>query len=171
MQKKANNKSPLSRLRKDKGSTGTVSMLILLPITLMLLNTMIDVSIYFFNRSMVKNAIDSSTRLAAIYGGASETAIATQYGKAMTTECLSNPMVQNLVECSLYENLNSQVGTINVLVKDIECGPEKTQTIGERVYCTVEYKYRGLPGSLLSQYGLREDQRISTSAESEVLLR
>ena len=97
-----------------------------------------------------------------------------------TTECNVLAAIANttgIVSFSLdLTEINE--GRAEPVSKAIVCGPDQATTIGSRTYCTINYSYRGMPGSPLSfiqvrggegtASGLLSSNTVTKSAESEV---
>lgn len=180
----------IKRRHKDSGDSELVSLLILLPLVLMLLFTMVDTTIYFANRSQIQSAVRDGARSVAIMGGngtsSMGTAIEAAYGVPRASACSEIVRTSNVtkkaykststaIECSVLQKYATNVGLINVTVKNLKCDPIITsEAIGQTTTCKVDWEYGGIPGSSLGfiktadgKFPMRESTSIGQS-ESEV---
>ena len=140
--------------KSDKGASTTIEFLFVIILLFMFTMSVIDLGLYFNNRMIVTNAAQNGARLVSVYGGSSaDSSIAKQYGQdkldiTKHPECAN---VQTPVECSVATALKgSENATVNLQIKGISCGPDKTTDLGMRTYCTITWDFPGVPGSSLS---------------------
>jgi len=155
-----------SKRKRDKGDSTLVSTVIVLPIIVAILITIMDTSIYFSNRAVIVNSTRDAARTIAIFGGdgnaTKETPLEKAYGSGVDPcagNLRSNPMIATAydpatsssdVECQLMKNIGTSAGLVNVVVKDVQCGPEVSTFIGQQAYCEVAWSYAGVPASGLT---------------------
>lgn len=169
----------MKRFSSDKANSATVEFILLLLVLFAILITILDFGMYFNNRSVIANSAQNGARLAAIFGGSTETSISKQYGSKnwdgnrttnMTQRCLG--VANNAIACIVLEDLLDNKGMVNTQIKSVDCGPGKTTGIGTRTWCEVSWEYKGLPGSSLSLlpngYGT---QKTKMTSESEVVIK
>lgn len=163
-----------AKLDSDRGDSTLVSTILVIPLILGILITMIDVSVYFSNRSQVMNMSRDAVRIVSIYGGngtdTQATPLEAAYGISRATACSgapqSSPIVNQAynnadmtlttsrqnstaVECQLMKTIATSSTLISVEIQRVTCGPQKSTQIGSQVYCVVEWKYNSIPGSAL----------------------
>ena len=169
----------IKRFSSDKANSATVEFILLLLVLFAILMTILDFGMYFNNRSVIANSAQNGARLAAIFGGSTETSISKQYGSKnwdgnrttnMTQRCIG--VANNAIACIVLEDLLDNKGMVNTQIKSVDCGPGKTTGIGTRTWCEVSWEYKGLPGSSLSLlpngYGT---QKTKMTSESEVVIK
>lgn len=160
------------KMTSDRGDSTLVSTILVIPLILGILITMIDVSIYFADRSQLMNMSRDAVRTIAIYGGNGTSDMATPlevaYGISRATACSGAPQNSDMVkaaynhadttlttdrvdstavECSLMNNIATSSSLISVTVGNVTCGPQKSSQIGSQVYCVVKWTYHSIPGS------------------------
>ena len=170
------------RLKSDRGDS-LVSAVFVIPIMFMLIVTAVDFSLYLTNRSQIQSVARDGARTVAIMGGDGTatmgTPIEAKYGQSRATACTglsggiaSNAFTNNStpIECNIIRGLNESNGIVNATVKSVNCTPNVTTFIGQRVTCEVQWEYGGIAGSFFSI--VRKDNMSVTagSAESEVKL-
>lgn len=165
-----------NNIKSDSGVSATVELLFMIIVLFGLLVTIIDFGLYFANRNVVTNSAQNGARLAAIYGGASDTSVSRQYGTTSVTSECSALGASNPVACSVFNELKETRGMTNVTIHRISCGPYRTSRIGERTWCQIDWSFQGVPGSALSflsslQGGRGWQSTTRMTAESEVVLR
>lgn len=163
-------------LRSDVGLSGTIEFIYLILILWVVLVSVIDFGLYFNDRNIMTNAAQNGARLAAVYGGAGDTPVARQYGKASTSKSqlcakYSGKITNNIVSCQVAEEIANTTGLVNAEVEKIDCGPDKTSSLGERTYCKVDWKYKGVAGYISFAYPLFNTTHLKMTAETEVVYR
>lgn len=190
------------KLKSDRGASSLISFMLIVPLFLGLVMTTVDMSFYFSNRAQVEAIARDAARTVGIYGGdgnaTQATRIEKKYGTSRTTACsiaradidkapnkyiFANADKKNLsaVECNVLASLALNGGLVSVASDTpviVDCGPEFTPEIGSRTYCTITYKYDGMPGAPLSFIQMRTDEgestgllsinKVTKSSESEV---
>lgn len=169
----------IKRFSSDEANSATVEFILLLLVLFAILMTILDFGMYFNNRSVIANSAQNGARLAAIFGGSTETSISKQYGSKnwdgnrttnMTQRCIG--VANNAIACIVLEDLLDNKGMVNTQIKSVDCGPGKTTGIGTRTWCEISWEYKGLPGSSLSLlpngYGT---QKTKMTSESEVVIK
>lgn len=157
----------LKKLREDKGDSTLVSTIIVIPLIVAILITIIDVSIFFSNRSYIVNATRDAARTVAIFGGDGNANAATPleyaYGHGGLDPCAGginnyamvdtsyDPFTSSSnIECQLMMNLVGSAGLVNIKIKDVQCGPNRSTFIGQQAFCEIAWSYDGVPGSGLT---------------------
>jgi len=190
------------KVKSDSGSSALVSFILLVPLFLGIIATGVDFSFYFANRGQVEAVARDAARTVAIFGGngssTQSTTIEKSYGTSKAVACsvgrtdianapnkyiFVNANRTNLtsVECNVLASLANNGGLISfaeevpVIVK---CGPNSASAVGTRTYCSITYKYGGIPGSPLSfiqirnsdgsEGGMLSTNVVTKSSESEV---
>lgn len=156
--------------KSSKGLSDIISLMFVWIMILIILMTIVDVGIWFSNRTAVIDAAQDGARLAAVFGGVDENEISSQYGvqDKMPTVCSQNG-AKNRVECAVILALAANKQTTNTKITKIECGPGRTSGIGDRTYCEVHYRYNGVPMSGLSFIHLSRDNVVRVSSGTEVV--
>lgn len=165
----------LKKKKTEKGFSSTIEFLIFIVFIVGLLSTSIDTGFYFSNRAVISTMVQDSARLGAVYGGTHETPISRKYGiSSITPRCMSESILSDksdIVACNLLEKLLDSKGLVQTELTSVDCGPDKTDFIGERTFCEVRYKYKGLPMSGLSMLDFSNfENAIRKVTESEVVL-
>lgn len=161
-------------LRSDSGLSGTIEFIYLILILWTVLVSVIDFGLYFNDRNIMTNAAQNGARLAAVYGGAGNTPVAKQYGKTnKSTLCTkyAGKITNNIVSCQVAEEIANTTGLVNADVEKIDCGPDKTSSLGQRTYCKVDWKYKGVAGYISFAYPLFNTTHLNMTAETEVVYR
>lgn len=155
------------RATSDRGDSELVSLIILLPLVVAILITLVDVSIYFSNRAVIQGAVRDSARTVAIMGGNGDSKLATpiekKYGEKRGAACKGlegddvtkkayNPGSSTAIECHALQAYAENAGLVNVEVTSLKCDPPKTEKIGEKTQCIVEWNYGHVPGSGLNLF-------------------
>lgn len=157
------------RLKENKGAANTIEMIFIILLMFMFLVTILDMGLYFNNRSVITSAAQNGARTAAIFGGVQANSISNQYGITnISSEC-ANFGITSVVACGVYDELKASTNAVNVKVKSIVCGPDKTNKIGDRTYCRITYNYGGIPGSGLALAKFFGDNEVVMTSESEVV--
>ena len=119
----------LSRIKiaknSDEGTANLVSMIFMVPIFIGLLFTMIDTSIFFFNRAQIQNAARDSARTVAIMGGNGRTPIAEHHGMRHGQAC----SLDNIFGPAHARPSNAGLGAVglnNASLSPIECNLAST---------------------------------------------
>lgn len=158
------------KLTSDSGAANTVELIMIFLFLFVILITIIDFGLYFSNRNIVVNSAQNGARLAAIYGGASNTNIAKAYGRTAVDSDCATVGANNPVSCSIYKDLKESKGLTNTSVSKVECGPNITNKIGDRTYCEIVWAYKGVLGDNASLANkVFSNQVTRMTAESEVV--
>lgn len=175
------------RLRSDRASSDLVAVLFVLPLTLGILLTIVDSSIFFTNRSLITTAARDGARTVAIMGGngtaSQQTPIEKQYGSKTACRQVSGASGyrgdMTVIECNVLLNLSKSKGLTNVKIKDVRCTPSVTEAVGTSVACNVGWDFVSVASSPLVfiKYGDTKQIGCGTSknctvatAQSEVAL-
>lgn len=153
------------RIKGDKGDSNTVSMLFVLLIIFFVAMFVMDVGTYFMNRNVIVNSAQNGARLAAVYGGDSETPVAKKYGALSITPDCAKMNISTPVACNVLTELKNGSTTGHTNISNVSCGPTKTTKIGQRTWCEISWRYKGFLSFL------NGDHTVRASAESEVLSR
>lgn len=158
------------RLKSNKGAAATIEMVIMSALIFIVLLLVLDFGVYFINRNTYTMAAENGARLAAIYGGAGPTPISQKYGINEIKPKCSQINANSPAACAMVLDLiDSRRGIINSEPVNAVCGPTMTGHMGERVWCEINWRYYGVPGSIVSRLLSRQTTRVS--AESEVVSR
>lgn len=126
----------LQVLRKeDRGASDIITILFLLPILLLLIFSMIDLSLYVMARSTVQGVARDGARQVAMWGG-NESSLR---GKASApTANMKTALVHGNGNCKPSACTKAPV---------IQCTPKQTSAAGDNVSCSVTYSYRSVTGN------------------------
>jgi hypothetical protein len=184
----------LTRRRQnlDSGDASIVSFVIIMPLFFAFLVTIIDVSIFFSNRTIISQLARNEAREVAIFGGAgtssSQTPLEQSYASGGYDEsCPSGISINKTpVECQLIASLGADTNTNNSVstlpeqkstglvaatINSVSCGPASTNAVGETTSCNVNWTYRGIPGSFLTFIKIDGTaENLTGTAQSEVNL-
>lgn len=191
------------KAKSDRGASSLISFILLVPLFLGLVITAVDLSFYFSNRAQVEAVARDAARTVAIFGGDGDVTMATSieksYGTSRATACSSgraditnapNKYIftnadktdLSAVECNVLAALANNTGLVSISDEpvQVDCGPRQAQTVGTRTYCTIVYKYSGMPGAPMSFVQMRQTDgssarmlstnTVTKSSESEVRL-
>lgn len=191
------------KAKSDRGASSLISFILLVPLFLGLVITAVDLSFYFSNRAQVEAVARDAARTVAIFGGDGDVTMATSieksYGTSRATACSSgraditnapNKYIftnadktdLSAVECNVLAALANNTGLVSISDEpvQVDCGPRQAQTVGTRTYCTIVYKYSGMPGAPMSfvqmrqtdgsSAGMLSTNTVTKSSESEVRL-
>lgn len=123
--------------KKENGASDAISMLILLPILLMLIFSMIDISLYVMARSNVQGIARDGARQVAMWGGESSTL----RGKAAKPSAnMKNALQHNDGSCKPSACQKGKPPTV-------KCTPARTSNAGQEVSCTITYYYQSVVGN------------------------
>lgn len=119
--------------RREDGSADLVTTVLLLPLALFLILSLIDVSMYFTQRSSVQNETREGVRLAAMWGGTAKGVRLNNTGLSVPQHIAASlPKGKPKVSCSISGSTKKTIAT----------------NAGEKVSCTTTYTYRTVtPGS------------------------
>ena len=151
------------RTKSNRGDSHTISYIFVTLLLLAFTVTAIDISMSFNNQNTIELAAQNGAKTVGLFTGvANNGAISNHYGFTGAAGDCAAAGATNPIECSVYKeivNSNSLVGNTKhagakgpatgsaVIIHDITCGPDRTQFIGDRTYCTVKWQWDGLPGS------------------------
>lgn len=157
-------KSEMNKFRKikeDKGSSNTVSFIVIIFFVMIMLISFIDVSVYFNVKNEMRSAAENGARNVALYGGASENAL-----RGVRSATPAEEIVENSI-FTKYGGTGSKVPVIEPM--GVECGPGVTSAAGDDVWCEVTYKYNGLAGKFgMFQLGGSNIVKVKGASVSEV---
>lgn len=172
----------LNRFRSDRADS-IVSTIIVFPLMMMFIVTGVDYSVYMSDRGQVQGIARDAARTVAIMGGngtnTKATPIQKAYGETRSSACAgintnsgsagkAYKSTSTATECGAIKSINSQAGLVNMEVNELICTPSVTKFIGQRVSCTVTWKYKGIPGSVFSFIGSGKENNTRGTSESEV---
>lgn len=130
------------RMKSDKGSSNTISFIVIIAFIMTMLVSFIDVGLYFNTKNQMQTAADNGARSVAMYGG-NDTRIRDLRGGSTSPE--------QLVRISIPEAYKNPTANKTVVLNKVSCGVENSKsgnkiTAGDHVYCDVEYTYNGIAG-------------------------
>ena len=148
----------MKRMRSDRADSSLVTFVIVMPLFFMFIVTMIDTSIYFANRAIIQQVARDGARQVAIFGGDGDATqrspLEASYGVTGTCATVENASTrsanQTEVECQVLARYDQGAGLTSVLVTRVDCGPSRTDAIGQMTYCDVDWTYNGIPGSTMN---------------------
>lgn len=158
----------IQRVRKDKGAANTIEMIFIMLLMFVLIVTVIDFGMYFNNRQALTTAANDGARIAAVFGGVDNTDISNQYGVSIHSP-VCNGITNSMVACAVAMQLHEDRSTTQAQVTKITCGPSRTTGIGDRTWCEINYRYKGLPASSLNLVNLGHESTVRVSARTEVV--
>lgn len=140
------------RVQNDSGDSTLVSTVIVLPLLIVIFFTIIDVSIYFSNNSLLNGVARDGARTVAIMGG-TDSPLSDRYGVGE-------------VEENLVSTLDNTKGLISVSIDTdtIDCGPDITAGVGEETHCEIPWTYNGVGLSLFSLLASSDDHDFDENA-------
>lgn len=151
------------RFSSDSGASTTIEFLFVILALIIFTMSILDLTFYFSNRNIVTQSAQSGARLVSIYGGGNETPIASKYGglngatSGKDYHSIGNGPaaygVLDALEAQSSSSVNLNIKSVNCFVIDAEDqNKHKTtvETLQDRPACTVEWTYKGIPGSLMS---------------------
>lgn len=156
------------RSKSDRADSTIVSTLFVIPLAIAILITIIDVSIFFANRTQINASAREGARTAAIFGGSGtesrQTEIERAYGNKTACADLQVALAGNTnegviipktpVECHTFLSLLNNNSLISVVIQSVSCSPDFTTDatggIGSETKCEVKWAYNSVPGSGLS---------------------
>lgn len=126
-----------SHKRSDSGATFTIEFMFIFVVIFVLFMAMVDLGLYFNNRSLITNMTQDAARTVAIHGGDSTKITVSKYNNV-------SPSVQ------LRNALNSQYsGNRMITISSVTCSPRgevKESSRDKTVSCSVTWTYSGLVG-------------------------
>lgn len=136
--RKLRNRLNAINTKQEKGDSEIISVLILLPIMLMLIFSMIDISLYVMTRSTVQGVARDGARQVAMWGG-NESSLRGKNVKTPSTN-MTNALQHSNGACkpSACQNGKPPKAT---------CTPKQTSQAGDEVSCSVTYSYQSVVGN------------------------
>lgn len=132
----------LKTKRSKESGSDVVAVVMLIPIIVILLFTMIDVSYYFQARSAVISATKDGARMTALFGGSSQNIPLNNTGKDTSAVIIGK--IWNGVGC-IPSQCNQQPWA--------SCTPAKALTLGQQISCRTTYSYKPMSGNLAELIG------------------
>ena len=127
-----------SKLKEEEGSANTVSFIVIMFFVMVLLISMIDMGIYFNVKNEMRSAAEAGARNVALYGGTG--------GELRGVRAGVND-AEEVVEAAIQSNYKNESGKTPIVeLGGIACEPNKTPHAGDKVSCSVNYKYNGIAG-------------------------
>lgn len=151
------------KIRSDDGDSTLISTVIILPFFIMLFFTVIDMSFWFNNRSMMTSVARDGARTVAIMGG-TESPLAADYG---LRDEYDNPVS---VEDNIEKTLLNTPGLVGVDTEayEVKCSPDIAMGgVGETTRCEITWKYNGIGFSAFSVLASLEEYAFEDSALSK----
>lgn len=118
------------KLHKEDGSANTVSFIVIMMFVMTLLISVIDIGLYFNVKNETRAAAEAGARNVALYGGTSSPLRAIK----------GNTPAESVVESAM--KVYSVMDNVST-----ECGPGKSTSAGDEVWCVVKYRYKGIAGN------------------------
>lgn len=175
----------LERVSSDRADS-LISAVFILPVIFFMLITTVDMGIYMSNRGQIQAAARDGARTIAIMGGngtnlSDQTSLMKKYGvSGSVCDGIKTTQANTPVECNVINGLNNSAGLVNITIHSVNCTPNVSTAVGEKVSCEVKWIYGGIPGSGMtfvresgsqeSDPALRGMQTTTGSGESEVKL-
>lgn len=137
--------------RNERGSAELVTTLMLMPLLILVILALIEISVYMQTRTSVQNALADATRQVAAYGG-DNTRLNPNAGQPISTQ-LSNALYRN-GRCT-YSNCETgkkPVVRCGVVASTAANGIPSFSGVGyatspgQEVACYVTYPYKGVTG-------------------------
>ena len=137
----------------------TITFLIAVPLRWSIIMTIMDYGVFVGNTSMLRSDLRDGARTAAIFGG-TDNALSAAYG----TNCKDAPAKagskgggtdsSNIVTCLVANKINDNTAYVNnMTISNIKCGPSGGTKVGDATWCSADYLYAGIPGSVLGLMG------------------
>ena len=150
--------------RNEHGSDLVVT-LFMIPIFIAVLFSIIEVSTYFQTKTQVENIARDGARMVALFGGSSANISLNQdkfggQGKAVTAYVYSR-LVDVNGNCTISGCKQPPVVT---------CGPSVASALNQDAFCTIDYYYSGVAGSIVNWIGFNAitDNPIHATATFKV---
>lgn len=152
----------IKKKNDESGSAELIALLFSLILLISLCVVALDLSMFYQNRSTIQSVARDGARTVAILGGAGDKYHMSKLEKAYGT----SEQLSTTIKKSLEEN----PALSNVIIKNVSCGPYRTDHVGDETYCSVTFQYYPLPGDPLSLLGdaLAGEKTITGTAQSEV---
>lgn len=147
----------LNKVKNDDGAANTISFMMIIFVVMVIMFSFIDIGMYFNVKNEVQSAAENGARNVALYGGTSGR-LRSQKQATPAKEIVSQSIN------SKFQNNKSKT----VVVNDITCGPESGVQAGDKVFCQVEYTYKGLVGDMGIFFGGETVVKVEGSSVSEV---
>jgi Flp pilus assembly protein TadG len=159
-------------------------MIIAFPFLWAIIMTVIDMGVFFNDRTLLTADLRDGARTVAIFGGTSSSD-SQNLIEAYGAQCSGGYATSSdTVSCLVSKKIAANKGYSAITISDITCGVDgdaKNVKIGTATWCQAKYQYSGFPGSALgllggsfsSQAGTNvngswNDGTIKVSAQSEV---
>lgn len=136
------------RIKEDKGASNTISFIVIMFFVMMLLVSFVDVGIYFNVKNEMRSAAEAGARNVALYGG-TEGGLRDFRDNTSPEEIVIESINKNYIAGGGGNGKSiSKIVTVNS--NDVNCGVDGngtlTENAGDRVWCTISYKYKGIAG-------------------------
>lgn len=148
----------LKRLRSDEGAANSISFMVIIFFVMLIMVSFIDMGMYFNVKNEMQSAAENGARNVALYGGTATSLRATK--KATKAE--------TVVSNSINDKFRKGGRSKTVTVKNISCGPGRGVAAGDKVWCRVEYQYKGLIGNKGLFFKSDQNVIVEGSSVSEV---
>ncbi len=158
-----------NRVKNDNGEANTIEMIFIMLLLIMVMITVIDAGMYFNTRYVMTNAAQNGARTAAVFGGVEPNAISKKYGITSIPANCDQSIASSVVACTVVDELKTQKQSVSGQVLRVDCGPGKTNKVGDRTYCEIDYNYRSIPGSAIGLANFSGKNTVKMTAESEVV--
>lgn len=131
------------RVKEDSGAANSVSFIIIIFVVMLIMVSFIDIGIYFNVKNEMQSAAENGARNVALYGGSQTTTLRRVKGTAYRDVKDAEEVVLESINYKFKEGGGSKT----VEVKTVSCGPSGGAAAGDKVWCNVDYIYRGLIGN------------------------
>ena len=125
---------------------------------MLIMVSFIDMGMYFNVKNEMQSAAENGARNVALYGGTATSLRATK--KATKAE--------TVVSNSINDKFQKGGRSKTVTVKNISCEPGGGVAAGDKVWCRVEYQYKGLIGNKGLFFKSDQNVIVEGSSVSEV---
>jgi Flp pilus assembly protein TadG len=168
----------------EEGGENTITMILAFPLLWAIIMTIIDMGVFFNDRTLLTADLRDGARTVAIFGGTSSKDsqdLITAYGAKCSGGYATS---SDTVSCLVSKKIADNKGYTAITISDINCGVDGDASnvkIGTATWCSAKYQYSGFPGSALgfmggsfsAQAGTNvngswNDGTIKVSAQSEV---
>ena len=147
----------MERIKEDSGAANSVSFIVIIFAVMLIMVSFIDMGVYFNVKNEMQSAAENGARNVALYGGTQTTLRDVKGGKK----------AEEVVLESINEKF-SDGSSKTVEVQTISCDPSGGASAGDKVWCRVDYIYRGLIGNKGLFFQSNQVVTVEGSSVSEV---
>lgn len=146
--------------RSERGDSNVIVMIIIFPLLWAIIMTILDMGVFMTDRTIITNTLREGARSVSIVGGTTSD-LAGAYGISKDVSACRNdhPSLDSTatdsISCVTAQSIDWNAGLVRVAVKNVKCGPDRAERVGDAVYCQAAYTYVGFPGSAMGFFGTK----------------